>query len=364
MTLARAEAGSGSAAPASAQAPSRPRFEALDGLRGVAALGVLAIHTGASLHLDFIARHGYLAVDFFFVISGFVIASAYEARLVAGGWRLGFIRARVVRLWPLLVIGTAIGFLVWRAPDQSWLTLALLLLAGLFLIPTSSHNSLYQFDPPAWSLLYEVVVNLAYAGLIRFVTTRRLILLAAAAGVVHAAFTIYSGRGDRGPIPHEWPFAVVRAVFSFSMGLLIYRLRPRIRIPVLPATAVLAAIFFIPPWHGASWISDLAAVFIAFPLIVAGAVNADGGPVSRISGRLSYPLYVTHLSVLPLFRPHLVDRPRTDPVLWAGFALELATALALAFAALKTDDWLHRRVPFLRRSVGGGTAPGARRAFD
>jgi len=77
------------------------RYEALDGLRGVAAVAVMLYHIGGWTGRPWLAAHGYLAVDFFFCLSGFVLAHAYGRREI--GW-LGYMRARLIRLWPLIAI--------------------------------------------------------------------------------------------------------------------------------------------------------------------------------------------------------------------------------------------------------------------
>ena len=104
---------------------SKPRYEILDGLRGIAALMVVIFHLfetyskGAAFQ---IVNHGYLAVDFFFVLSGFVVGYAYDDRWdKMTTW--GFFKRRLTRLHPMLVMGTLIGgcfyfFGVWAFPQQ------------------------------------------------------------------------------------------------------------------------------------------------------------------------------------------------------------------------------------------------------
>ena len=93
---------------------SKPRYEILDGLRGVAALLIVAYHlfeTYSTGPAGQIINHGYLAVDFFFVLSGFVIGYAYDDR-----WdRMtvwSFFKRRVIRLHPMVVYGCAFGALM------------------------------------------------------------------------------------------------------------------------------------------------------------------------------------------------------------------------------------------------------------
>jgi peptidoglycan/LPS O-acetylase OafA/YrhL len=87
----------------------REKFIFLDGLRGVAAMSVGILHAGQIFNVDIIPRHGYLAVDFFFCLSGFVIAYAYEERLFGQHSWGRFALLRVIRLYPMIVVGTALG---------------------------------------------------------------------------------------------------------------------------------------------------------------------------------------------------------------------------------------------------------------
>ena len=83
----------------------------LDGLRGVASLVVVAFHlfeAHAASHADQIINHGYLAVDFFFVLSGFVIGYAYDDRWGRMTYR-DFFKRRLIRLHPMVVMGMLIG---------------------------------------------------------------------------------------------------------------------------------------------------------------------------------------------------------------------------------------------------------------
>ena len=96
---------------AAAFADTKPHYDILDGLRGIAALTVVWFHifeAFATSHLDQRINHGYLAVDFFFILSGFVIGYAYDDR-----WKkmtvTEFLKRRLIRLHPMVVIGAVIG---------------------------------------------------------------------------------------------------------------------------------------------------------------------------------------------------------------------------------------------------------------
>jgi peptidoglycan/LPS O-acetylase OafA/YrhL len=327
----------------------KPRYEALDGLRGIAALAVLIFHVSGPFG-GVLAPRGYLAVDFFFVLSGFVIAEAYEDRLAAGGWFWPFMRKRLVRLWPLMALGILLGLgaFLWKwrlggGPQPA--ALALMLVSALLIIPTAIFNNTFPYNSGEWTLFYELLVNATYGRVVRYVTTSRLLAFVAVAAAALAFVMIrYHSPFGGGLVLSEWPEGLARAVFSFSAGLLIHRLQPRIRIPALAAAAGMVAIFSIPALPIPTWAVDLPAILLVFPLIVAGAANASGGRASRLSGRLSYPLYAIHIPIVSTFslflQSHHVSGVRFP--LWIG--AELAVTLALAFAAMVADERLRWRL--------------------
>src|SRR5437868_15453571 len=100
---------------------TKPHYPILDGLRGVAAVMVVMMHlceAHATSHLDMNINHGYLAVDFFFLLSGFVIGYAYDDRwdkLTIGG----FLRRRFERLQPLVVLGMTLGAIGFYFTDST-----------------------------------------------------------------------------------------------------------------------------------------------------------------------------------------------------------------------------------------------------
>ena len=326
----------------------KTRYEALDGLRGVAALAVLLFHVSGPFG-GMAAPRGYLAVDFFFALSGFVIAAAYEDKLSAGGWFAPFLGKRFVRLWPLIALGTVLGLAAflwkWRlAGEPSFPALALVFVAALLVIPTAIFNNTFPYNSGEWTLFYELVVNVIYGRAARFLTTGRLLVFTAVAAVALIAVTIhFQNPFGGGLVLSEWPSGLARALFSFSAGLLLRRLRLRIRIPTFAAAAAMAAIFSIP-LSTAAWAVDLPAILLAFPLIVAGAANADGGALSRLAGRLSYPLYAIHIPIVATVSLFLKSRHLSGVPFWLWIGMEIGVTLALAFAAMVADERLRARL--------------------
>ena len=164
--------------------PSKPHYEILDGLRGVAAIMVVIFHLfepHSTSHLDQIINHGYLAVDFFFVLSGFVIGYAYDDR-----WGkmtcMDFFKRRVIRLQPMLVIGMVIGAVCYYfqasvafpviGETPVW-KMILVMVVGFTLIPLPvsmdirGWTEMHPLNGPAWSLFFEYIANILYALFIR-----------------------------------------------------------------------------------------------------------------------------------------------------------------------------------------------------
>jgi peptidoglycan/LPS O-acetylase OafA/YrhL len=330
-------------------APPPRRYATLDGLRGVAAFAVLMLHID---HPSFgMPQATYTAVDLFFLISGFVIAQAYEGRIAQSGV-LAFLRARLIRLYPMLLIGLLIlpayfvavyarhGILP-AAPGQILGSLGASLLFLPSRLPASSlwdASFLFPLNGPIWSLMLELVVNLAYALALPWLSRRALAFIVLASGAVLVATQIHLGGLDLGwGWPNLWG-GLPRATFSFFLGVLIFRLDiPR---PVLPPWLVLAAVpalMFAPP---------ILAILVGYPLVLIAATRAEapGSRAMAAMGALSYPLYVIHLPALYWVRWAL-------PLEWPEYArvgASLGLTLLCAWVALKLWEepvrrWLARR---------------------
>jgi peptidoglycan/LPS O-acetylase OafA/YrhL len=322
------------------------RLAALDGLRAVAALGVLLYHAADWSGRPGRFAHGYLAVDFFFCLSGFVLAHAFERRDI--GW-LAYLWIRVVRIWPLLVLSTLIGaILTSRHSPPFWPNLA----RGLLLVPRLGHPaewtfpSLFPFNPPAWSLCLEVIVSALWFPLRR---TPDLVVAAIVfcSGAVMAWVALGLNGVETGWDQATFWLGVVRAAFSFGLGWLGWRYRalaPRPRL-WLPA-AVLLAVLVMPlaphPWNG---IYDFACVAALFPLLVLiGAHNPQGvtGALCRTMGDLSYPLYATHWATWAVMLRLYPDGWKPVLPVWFG-ALAVVIAPAVAWVAFRLYDAPVRR---------------------
>lgn len=327
----------------------RKRFMGLDGLRGVCALSVLLYHCETLFRSGMIVCHGYLAADVFFLLSGFVITASYDHRFEAGLTARHFMMARLRRLapvyWAGLVAGiVAAAIIAFYHPDVSAARLALWSATAAALIPIGGSRFAYPADPVAWTLAWELIVNLAYALWLRRWSSRNLILLALA---LWAAATLNAYLD-----PREWSFGMtpgdlwlggLRALPGFVMGVVLYRVyragkleRLPVVTPLLPIAAWLALTVMpqaLPP------LFDLAVVLIASPLLVALLVRGEGGAPGwfAVLGGLSYPLYTSHLAFVylarrtPLFGLNGVPHPLQA-------SLVVLVAMAVAWFLYRTVD--------------------------
>ncbi|MBR0948727.1 acyltransferase [Bradyrhizobium liaoningense] len=305
--------------PGSLAAKEVARLSILDGMRGIAAICVVFLHFYEPFQFgpqNWIPR-GYLAVDFFFCLSGYVMAFAYDPfRVELSPTEL--IKRRLIRLHPLVVIGTLLGFVVvvigrFYAPVAAALfnfsvtEFFILLTCSALLLPHLFHSDpsfpIFPLVAPAWSLLCEYVANLTFALFLRQLSLRWLLAMLAFAAVA-TAYTCYDfGSLNGGFDRRTFWIGFVRVGFSFIAGVVAYRIG---RQPLLPRAAyylplILLATFFWPfLWKP----YDFLIVTIVYPLLVWLGANAIGSPsINRFSefiGDLSYPLYMTHYVLLML----------------------------------------------------------------
>lgn len=257
----------------------KPHYELLDGLRGVAALLVVWYHVfeGFAFAGGGVVQginHGYLAVDFFFMLSGFVVGYAYDDRWAKGLTRKEFFRRRLIRLHPMVVMGALIGVatflmggsLQWDGTQIPLSLTMLSMLCALFLLPAvpgtgvevRGNGEMYPLNGPSWSLFFEYLGNLLYALLIRRFSTRWLTLWVVLLGVLWSLFALTDAAGY-GCIGVGWtlegvnfPGGLLRMLFPFSFGLLLSRrFRPmKIRGAFWICAAVLFILFHVPYIEG------------------------------------------------------------------------------------------------------------------
>jgi peptidoglycan/LPS O-acetylase OafA/YrhL len=285
-----------------------------------------------------IATNGYLAVDLFFALSGFVIAGAYGDRLRHGLGLARFALLRIARLGPMHVLGQLFGFVLMTAGGLMALGPALAALApGLMLLPVpvdaGAIPPIFPLNGPAWSLFWELAINLLFAIALPFLTTRRLIAVV----IAGAGLLIYTGL-QFGILHVGWDMphllgGAPRVLCSFSIGVLIWRFRPQPRTQLI-GSAVLCAVAIACFFSGIlSWTYDLPIVLIVFPVTLwfAAAWQPEGlvATACRALGDLSYPLYALHLPVIYVVAKALRETPHT-PLAEAAVWFVVASGLVVA----------------------------------
>jgi peptidoglycan/LPS O-acetylase OafA/YrhL len=305
--------------PAAAILQTKQHFEILDGLRGVAALSVVTFHFMEWVYADYSQNfigHGFLAVDFFFCLSGFVIGYAYDDRMAKMGvWE--FFKSRAIRLHPLVILGSVLGLLAFLFdpfgghPElYSTGKIVLAFFCSVLLIPfpaiADRGFNLFGFNAPAWSLFWEYVANIVYAFVLCKIRRGYLLLLTVLSAVAICLVCYHSGNlmgGWSGPT--FWDGSA-RISYSFMAGLLIYRSNWIIKNRLgFVGLAILLFLAFVMPFSKWNWLSEPIVILFYFPLLIALGAGATLSPglkrVCLLSGQLSYPLYMSHYAVLWMF---------------------------------------------------------------
>jgi peptidoglycan/LPS O-acetylase OafA/YrhL len=372
-----------------AAAPAKSHYVILDGLRGVAALMVVLFHlfeawSGGDPEKQII-NHGYLAVDFFFLLSGFVVAYAYDDRWGSGMSPWDFYKRRLVRLQPMIIVGGLIGAALLAFQHGSlfpkldtvttWQVLGVLALSFVMIPMTPSAEirgwgEIYPLNGPQWSLFYEYIANILYAVGLRKLSNRWLGALVAVSALALIGLLVMGPRGD---VIGGWALdakgvqiGLTRVMFPFFAGVLLMRLGKRIKVrnAFAVCSLLLVAALSLPRFgvEAQRWINGLyeaACIIVLFPLIVAigaGEKDVDGRSVriARFFGDLSYPLYITHYPLIYIYTTWVVDQ---KPSVGQGALVAVGVfvgAVTIAWACLKLyDEPVRRRLAgrFLRKSA-------------
>ena len=365
---------------AAAFADTKPHYHLLDGLRGVAALVVICYHIGedfATNCLTHYFNHGYLAVDFFFMLSGFVIGYAYDDRRNTMGI-MAFVKRRVIRLHPMVVIGALFGALMFYGQATDYLKvsdvpvalLAFATLLNMFLVPAWSgvevrgFGEIFPLNGPTWSLFFEYIANVLYVLAIRKLSTRWLALLVFAMAGALFGYAVTNGSGTLGA---GWTFAdygfwggLLRVMFAFPAGLLLSRVSRKCKIRgAFWWCALLIVVVAVAPRLGgesqmwANGIYEALCVLLVFPLVV--WLGASGETTDALStrvcnflGDISYPLYIVHFPLLytcfAYAKHNNLPFCETIPtVLALVFACIALAWICLKFYDVPVRRWLQRR---------------------
>ncbi len=362
---------------------SKKHYEILDGLRGVASVIVVIFHLFETFsggnHLKQIINHGYLAVDFFFVLSGFVIGYAYDDR-----WKKmtlkDFFKRRLIRLHPMIILGMiigAIGFYFSASPalfsgingTPLW-KLLIVMLIGFTLLPVTKSmdirgwSEMHPLDGPAWSLFFEYIANILYALFIKKFSKTALSVLVFIAGcaLIHLAVTSPNGDviGGWSVDPVQLRIGFTRLMYPFFAGLLLSRISKlgQIKYAFSWCSLLVIATLSFPRIGGSEhlWkngLYDSLSIIFLFPLIVyigaSGQLKGKLAPkLCKFFGDISYPLYITHYPMIYIFTAWVVDNRVSMEEAWPAALLVLVSSVAVAYGSLKLYDlpvrkWLTHR---------------------
>ena len=376
---------------------SKPRYEILDGLRGVAAMLVVAYHlfeTYYSGGTDQPLNHGYLAVDFFFVLSGFVIGYAYDDRWdKMSTW--GFFKRRLIRLHPMVIFGTLFGAVMFYLGSCStfplinetpWYMVLFVMLWCFTMIPLPSGMDIRGWaetnplNGPAWTLQWEYLANILYALFIRrfsklvlgicvaifAVLTVILCLNIDITGFLEArSWAAYTVVGGWSTTPDQLQVGVTRLLYPFFCGLFLSRMGWLIKVRGgFWWCSLMIVILLGMPWLGlgtegdSRWTNGLyeaVCILVCFPLIVSigAGSSVKGGKseaINKFLGEISFPIYITHYPLIYM-QMSWVDSHKDAPLgthIFVAVCIFLL-AVGLAYAALKLYDlpvreWLKHKL--------------------
>lgn len=359
-------------------ADTKPHYHLLDGLRGVAALMVIWYHVfegyafAGGTTIDTF-NHGYLAVDFFFILSGFVIGYAYDDRWGKNFTMKDFIKRRLIRLHPMVIMGAVVGAITfyiqgsvqWDGTHIGISMVMLSLLCTIFFIPAMpgvgyevrGNGEMFPLNGPCWSLFFEYIGNILYALFIRRLSNKALTIVVVLLGVALASFAIFDVSGY-GNIGVGWTLdgvnfigGLLRMLFPFSMGMLLSRnFKPmKLRGAFWICTLVMIALFAVPYLEGTesictNGIYEAFCIIIAFPILLwigASGTTTDkkSTQICKFLGDISYPIYVIHYPFMYLFYAWLIKNQLfTLGETWQVALCVYAWNILFAYLCLKLYD--------------------------
>ncbi|MGC1304654.1 MAG: acyltransferase [Caulobacteraceae bacterium] len=345
----------------------KQRFWTLDAMRGVAAISIVISHTGMDFH-GLMPRFPGMTVDLFFMLSGFVLAFNYDAKFRSGMLPGVFLSRRIKRLYPLFLLGIAVGvisrFYTWRSPMNP-LEFAGSVGLSFFALPTPPIGIdpiLFPVNVVFWSLFFEFwVANTIYAFFWRQLHGRNLALLIAlcALGLIvseRAFYTLDSGADWR-----TFLVGFARVGFGFFTGVAISRLRATARRNVVAPSwlclLMLVATIYLPLENRPAHLFELGAIFFILPtLIYLGAGAKERNPrIGAALGDASYAICVTHIPLSDIFywaREHLPPVHTWFSTRWHVMVYQAGLISFVFVMAWCLDRWVDR--PVRKRFAAAG----------
>jgi peptidoglycan/LPS O-acetylase OafA/YrhL len=360
---------------------SKNHYAILDGLRGVAAVMVIIFHlfeAHCTSNQDQMINHGYMAVDFFYVLSGFVIGYAYDDRW--GKMTLkGFFKRRLIRLHPMVVMGMIVGAIAFYFGASNFFPaisqvpvwkMLLVMLIGCTLIPLPismdirGWQEMHPLNGPGWSLFFEYIVNILYALFIRKFSNKMLAIIVLLSACALIYLSVFGTHGDIiggwSLDPQQLRIGITRVMYPFFAGLLLSRVSKLTSVKyAFSICSILVVIILSIPRIGGTehlWMNglyDAICIIILFPLIVyiGASGQLEGKYSKKISGFLgdiSYPLYITHYPLIYIYTAWVADNKLSMSKAYPVALLVFFVSIAFAYACLKLYDepvrkWLGKK---------------------
>lgn len=362
-------------------ADTKKHYEILDGLRGVAAILVVIFHLFETFTMGDttkqIVNHGYLAVDFFFVLSGFVIGYAYDDRWKSMSIK-DFFKRRLIRLHPMIIIGMIVGAILFYTQSSFFFPavsetpvwkMLLVMVIGFTILPVGKSldirgwNEMHPLNGPVWSLFFEYIANIIYALFIRKFSNKVLtiLIIIAGAALVHLSVT-------KGNVIGGWSFdqtqlriGFTRLLYPFLAGLLLSRIvKPGMFKNAFLWSSLLLIAVLSMPYIGTKehvWVNGLyvaLSIIVIFPFIV--YIGASGKVTGKYSSKLckflgdiSYPIYIIHYPLIYTFMAWVAKNkvfsiPKAAPAMIVVLIVSILLAwISFKFFDLPVRNWLTKR---------------------
>jgi peptidoglycan/LPS O-acetylase OafA/YrhL len=296
------------------------RYELLDGVRGLAAIVVMLYHYSSNAGLHILGA-AWVAVDLFFALSGFVLSYGYEQKIRAGMSFKEFMKARLIRLYPLYFLGLNLGLAALLIENKSNVTdypsVIKTYVLSIFAMPyfgsqgwivagKVSKDLLFPLNNPLWSLSLEVLINIVFFAWAKYAKAKSLRIILPASFLALIAASYIAGTINGGWASYNYATGLFRVAYQFFIGVALFHIVKRGAV-LPPITSHLAypliALLLLFFWLGNFKYMLLSMFFITPLLILACAKKSQGptlGRASKILGDISYPLYTLHMPILSL----------------------------------------------------------------
>ncbi|GGY69532.1 acyltransferase [Cellvibrio zantedeschiae] len=326
------------------------RFYALDGIRGVAAIAVMFYHYTQHNQLDWL--HGaWVAVDIFFILSGFVLMHSYSKKVSQGMTFKEFFYSRIARLGPMYIVGLALGIgaallLIFSNPESpvrlinvataSTLNFFLLPYFNEYAWPFGSHNihgTVFPLNDPSWSLFFEIFVNIIFFVYLAYCRRINLLIFVVMSGIIFIVLTLGFHQINPGARGSSFVFGFPRVIFEFFFGVLIYQCYSYYKLPPKIFTYgifFLVALCFFSSKGAIALVNALVLAPVLIAIFAKLPVSGNSVGACKFLGDISYPLYVTHYPIYRLLAEMSFMRelsPLIQTLLFSAIAIVAAVIL-------------------------------------